>query len=129
MLFAYGGILYMTLEMLFRGHTDYYMSICGGFAFVLIGGLNNFIPWNMSFIKQCLIGGLCIITPLEYLFGILINQDYSIWDYRGIPLNLNGQICVPFTILWCFLSIIAIVLDDYLRYYIFNEEKPHYKLF
>ena len=22
---------------------------------------------------------------------------------------------------------IAIVVDDYLRYYIFNEEKPHYK--
>ena len=129
MLFAYGGIIYMTLEMLFRGHTDYYMSLCGGLAFILIGGLNNFIPWSMSFIKQCLIGGLCIITPLEYLFGILINQDYSIWDYREMPLNFNGQICAPFTILWCFLSVIAIVLDDYLRYYIFNEEKPHYKLF
>lgn len=129
MLFSYGGMLYMTLEMLFRQRTAYSMGIVGGLAFIIIGCLNNIIPWSMSLIKQCLIGGICVITPFEYLFGILVNKDYSIWDYRLTPLNFQGQICVPFTILWCFVSLIAIILDDYLRYYIFNEEKPHYKIF
>lgn len=127
-LFSYGGMIYMCLELLFRHKTHYTMAFCGGFAFVIIGCINNVISWDISLVKQCLIGGICVITPLEYLFGILFNQDYSIWCYKDIILNYQGQICIPFTILWCFVSIIAIFLDDYLRYYIFNEEKPYYKI-
>ena len=129
MLFAYGGMIYMTLEEIFRQRTAYSMGICGGLAFIIIGCLNDVIPWSMSLIKQCLIGGICIVTPLEFSFGELFNRTYEIWDYRAISLNFDGQICVPFTILWCFVSLVAIILDDYLRYYIFNEEKRHYKLF
>ena len=128
-LFTYGGFVYMTLEMLFRQRTAYSMGICGGLAFIIIGCLNNLIPRSMSLLKQCLIGGICIVTPVELIFGELFNRTYEIWDYREMPLNFDGQICVPFTILWCFISLIAIILDDYLRYYIFNEGKPHYKLF
>ena len=128
-LFTYGGFVYMTLEMLFRQRTAYSMGICGGLAFIIIGCLNNLIPWSMSLLKQCLIGGICVVTPLELLFGEIVNTTYEIWDYREMPLNFDGQICVLFTILWCFVSLVAIILDDYLRYYIFNEEKPHYKLF
>ena len=128
-LFTYGGFVYMTLEMLFRQRTAYSMGICGGLAFIIIGCLNNLIPWSMSLLKQCLIGGICVVTPLELLFGEIVNTTYEIWDYREMPLNFDGQICVLFTILWCFVSLVAIILDDYLRYYIFKEEKPHYKLF
>ena len=129
MLFTYGGMVYMTLEEIFRQRTAYSMGVCGGLAFIIIGCLNNVIPWSMSLLKQCLIGGICIVTPLEFIFGELINRTYEIWDYRAMPLNFDGQICVQFTILWCFVSLVAIILDDYLRYYIFIEEKPHYKLF
>ena len=128
-LFTYGGFVYMTLEMLFRQRTAYSMGICGGLAFIIIGCLNNLIPRSMSLLKQCLIGGICVVTPLELLFFFFLNTTYEIWDYREMPLNFDGQICVLFTILWCFVSLVAIILDDYLRYYIFNEEKPHYKLF
>ena len=130
MLFSYGGMVYMTLEILFRQRTAYSMGVCGGLAFIIIGCLNNIIPWSMSLIRQSLIGGICVITPLELFFGLIVNQNHTIWDYRNAPLSLfDGQICIPFTILWCFISIAAIILDDYLRYYIFNEEKPRYKLF
>lgn len=129
LLFCYGGMLYMTIEMLFRNRTSYYMGLCGGLAFLFIGCLNNFISWDMPFVLQCLIGGLFIITPLEYIFGILFNQTYNIWDYRDIPININGQICMPFSLIWCMISAVAIVTDDYLRYFIFEEDKPAYKLF
>lgn len=128
LLFSYGGMVYMCLELLFRGRTDPIMAFCGGLCFICIGGINNFIPWEMSFIKQCFIGGFLIVTPIEYIFGILFNQDYHIWNYCSTPLNFQGQICLPFTLLWCIISIIAIVADDYLRYYIFNEDKPRYTL-
>lgn len=126
-LFFYGGGCYICLELLFRGRSDVTMFFCGAISFVLIGLLNNFISWDMSLAKQGLIGGLFIVTPLEYLFGIIFNQDYHIWDYREQFLNLNGQICIGFSILWCLISIICVIIDDYLRYFIFNEQKPKYK--
>lgn len=128
LLFTYGGFIYMTIEMLYRGFTNYYMGICGGLSFVFIGCINNFISWNLSILLQSFIGGFLIITPLEYLFGIAINKDYSVWSYKDMPFNYNGQICLTFTLLWCLLSVVAIIIDDYLRYYIFDEEKPKYKI-
>lgn len=47
----------------------------------------------------------------------------------SMPLNVLGQICLPFTLIWCILSLVAIILDDYIRFWFFNEEKPNYKLF
>ena len=104
------------------------MIILSGICGILIGLINYFFSWNMSLILQGIIGGLFIVTPLEYVFGILFNSDYHIWDYRSVPFNINGQVCLPFSVIWCFIAIICIVLDDYLRYFIFGEEKPHYRL-
>lgn len=128
LLFSYGGMLYVCIELLFRGRSDVIMLFAGAISFVIIGGLNNFISWNMPLILQSGIGGI-IITAIELIFGLIFNQDFSIWNYENLPLNFQGQICLPFTLLWCLLAIIAIILDDYLRYYIFDEEKPIYKIF
>lgn len=46
-----------------------------------------------------------------------------------MPFNLWGQICLPFSVLWVFLAGIAVVLDDWLRYWLFREERPHYVIF
>ena len=45
-----------------------------------------------------------------------------------MPGNFLGQICPQFTLAWLALSLVGIVLDDYLRYWLFREEKPHYHL-
>jgi uncharacterized membrane protein len=81
----------------------------------------------MSLIKQMFIGA-CIITILEFITGCIVNLyfKWNVWDYSHLPLNLLGQICLPFSIIWFFLSGIAILLDDYIRYELFDEEKPHY---
>ena len=50
-----------------------------------------------------------------------------IWDYSDMPFNFLGQICLPFTILWLFLSLLCIFVDDWLRHALFHEEKPHYR--
>ena len=31
--------------------------------------------------------------------------------------------------IWFYLSLVAIILDDYLRYWMMGEEKPKYKIF
>lgn len=127
-LFSYGGMLYVCIELMFRGRSDITMMFCGAISFVLIGLLNQIIPWKMSLLVQSIICGFLIVTPIEYLFGILFNQNFNIWDYRTQLFNVNGQICLLFSILWCLLSVIGIILDDYLRYWLFDEEKPHYKI-
>jgi uncharacterized membrane protein len=129
-LFLIGGFIYVAIELGFRGHSHWTMFLLGGLCFILIGGLNNYIPWEMSIIKQGIIGAL-IITSLEFIFGLVLNLylNLGIWDYSNMPFNILGQICLPFSIAWFFLSLVAIFVDDWLRYVLFKEEKPHYHLF
>ena len=51
-------------------------------------------------------------------------MSLNIWDYSDLPFNLMGQICLLFSVFWFFLSIIAIWLDDYLRYKFYGDKKP-----
>ena len=129
-LFLIGGFIYIAIELGFRGHSHWTMFLLGGLCFILIGGLNNYIPWEMSIIKQGVIGAL-IVTSLEFIFGLVLNLylNLGIWDYSNMPFNILGQICLPFSIAWFFLSLIAIFVDDWLRYVLFKEERPHYHLF
>ena len=125
-----GGCVYFLIEMAWRGHSHWTMDVLGGVCFVLIGDINEFIPWNMPLILQGAIGS-GIVTVLELVSGIILNLwlGLGIWDYSNMPFNLLGQICLPFTLLWVALSIVAVVLDDWLRYWLFGEDRPTYTLF
>lgn len=129
-LWSIGGLLYVILEMIWRGYSHWTMFLVGGICFILIGAINEVIPWEMPLLLQCIIGAL-IVTAVEFLSGCIINIwfGWHVWDYSDMPFNLCGQICLPFSCLWIAVSGIAIVLDDYLRYWLFKEEKPYYKLF
>ncbi len=124
-----GGTTYFGIEMLWRGHSHWTMAFVGGLCFVLIGAINEYIPWEMGFIKQTLIGA-SIVTAVEFVAGLILNVwlGLGIWDYSSLPMNVMGQICLPFFFAWIALSAIAIILDDYLCYWLFKEEKPHYQL-
>lgn len=125
-----GGCVYFLIEMAWRGHSHWTMAVLGGVCFVLIGDINEFIPWNMPLILQGAIGS-GIVTVLELVSGIILNLwlGLGIWDYSNMPFNLLGQICLPFTLLWVALSIVAVVLDDWLRHWLFGEDRPTYTLF
>lgn len=127
-LFITFSALYVWIEIMFRNRSDRSMIALSGVLGVILGLLNNIIPWSMTLVQQALIGGFLIVTPMEYIVGMIFNNTYQIWDYRNMPLNIDGQICLPFTLIWCIISFGVIVLDDYLRYFIFGEEKPHYEI-
>lgn len=124
-----GGCLYYGVELLWRGHSHWTMAVLGGVCFVLIGGLNNWLPWDMSLLAQGAAGAV-IVTGAELAAGCVLNLwlGLGIWDYSDLPFNLWGQICLPFSLAWILLAIVAVVLDDWLRYWWFGEERPHYKL-
>ncbi len=127
-IWLWGGFLYYVIEVLWRGYSHPAMFIVGGLCFFYIGEINNVFPWSLGLLWQSLIGG-AIITATEFLSGCILNLwlDLNIWDYSELPLNFLGQICLPFCGLWVILSAFAIWLDDYLRYKLFGEDKPHYK--
>ena len=129
-LWLIGGIVYYVIEILWRGYSHPSMFILGGLCFILIGGINNWFPWSLGLLWQSLIGAV-VVTIAELLAGLIVNVwfKWGVWDYSTLPINLFGQVCLYYTILWIPLSTFAIWLDDFLRHVLFNEKKPHYTLF
>lgn len=125
-----GGAVYVGLELLFRGRSHWTMAVLSGVLFVIIGLFNEILPWEMPLSLQAVLGSV-VVTMAELAAGILLNRwlGLGIWDYSNMPLNLWGQICLPFSVLWVFLAGVAVVLDDWLRYWLFREERPHYAIF
>ena len=48
-------------------------------------------------------------------------------DYSRLPGNLWGQVCLKYALLWVVLAGTAIVLFDWMRHWLFQEERPHYR--
>lgn len=128
-LFLIGGTIYVGIELLWRGYSHPSMFVLGGVCFILIGLINEHLSWEMGLLWQSLIGA-CIITAGEFATGLVVNVwlGLNVWDYSNLPFNLMGQICLPFFLLWIPLACVAILLDDYARYWFFGEEKPHYTI-
>ena len=105
-LFTLGGAAYVGLEMLWRGRSHGSMFLAGGSCFVLLGKLEK------CRIKLPLraVAGAGIITGVELLTGLVFNRDHSVWDYRQMPMQFKGQICLPYSLLWMPLSLGAMEL-------------------
>lgn len=129
-LFLIGGVIYYCIEVAFRGYSHLSMFILGGICLILIGLVNELFTWDM-FIEIQVSIGLGVVLVLEFVTGCIVNLwlGWNVWDYSNLPLNLLGQICVPFALLWIPLVLFAILLDDFIRYKWFSEEKPRYTSF
>lgn len=128
-LFAAGGATYALIEVLWRGYTHWTMAVLGGALFVALGLLNEVLPWDMPLPLQAVLGAL-VVTLAELAAGLVLNVwlGLGIWDYSHLPLNLWGQICVPYILLWVPLSAVAVVWDDWLRHWLWGEDRPHYTI-
>lgn len=127
-LFIIGGLIYIGMEVIFRGYSHWTMGILGGLCFIIIGGMNNYSSEDISVFEQS-ISGAMVITAFELVAGIILNifLGLHIWDYSDLPFNILGQICLLFSFIWIFISIFAIFLDDLLRFLLFKEPFPMYK--
>ena len=128
-LFETGGLLYLLLELLWRGWTHWTMFFLGGACFICLGLINEVLPWEMPLFQQVFVGA-CIITGLEFITGCIVNLwlGWGVWDYSGVPGNILGQICLQYFALWLPVSLASIVLDDLLRHWWWKEERPRYNI-
>ena len=129
-LFLVGAGLYWLIECMWR-HTwaNPIMAVIGGLCFVLVGTINETFSWEMPLWVQTVLATIIVLT-IEFDSGVILNLwiGLHIWDYSNVWGNLYGQICPQFAIAWFGLSVVGIVLDDVLRWKLFGEERPHYRI-
>lgn len=125
----FGGSTYCALEVIWRGYSHWTMLVLAAVVFIAIGAMNEVWSWQTSLALQ-VAAGTALATELEFITGCIVNLrlGWDVWDYSDMPGNLMGQICPQYTLLWAALVLVAIILDDYIRWRFFGEEKPHYTL-
>ena len=97
-LFYIGGMAYMFLEFAWRGRSHGTMFLLGGVCFLVLGQISRRLPVKNMAVKG--LAGSAAVTALELVTGLAVNRDYRIWDYRQLPLQFRGQICLPYSLLW-----------------------------
>ena len=104
------------------------MFLVGGICFILIGLINEITP-KIALLKQMGMSAI-IITLIEFISGCILNiwLGLNIWDYTDEPFNLLGQINLKHSLYWFLLSSVGIIIDDYIRYLLFGDDKPKYTI-
>ena len=122
-----GGDLYCMVELIWRGHTHWSMFLLAAMLSLPLDLANEHMAWERPLWLQALIGG-SVITLAELGAGLILNVwlKLDIWDYSRLPGNLWGQVCLKYALLWVVLAGTAIVLFDWMRHWLFQEERPHY---
>lgn len=120
-LFFLGGGVYYFIEILWRGFSHISMFVCGGCCFLSVGKTACFLQGKVSFLGRMLIGTV-IITGLEFITGVIVNiwMKLNIWDYSEMPLNIWGQICLPYSIFWFFLTLPCIKIYEWMKENVFS---------
>lgn len=60
------------------------------------------------------LGGFVLASLLEYSTGMFLEKVYKkkLWDYSRFRYNIGGYICLPFSLLWGFLSVVTVMFAD-----------------
>lgn len=133
LLWFFGGTVYFLLEVAFKlltGHPErisWTMLAVAVLLCIPVERCGAELPWVCPLWLQALAcAGL--VTAVELAAGLLLNVALrlNVWDYSGIPLNLWGQICLPFSGVWFVLCFVFIPVFDWLRYAVEGGQRPHY---
>jgi uncharacterized membrane protein len=89
--------------------------LTGGFILSILYEMHVRLT-NTPLWQKCLLGA-AIITSVEFTVGVIVNiiMKWNVWDYSDMPFNILGQICLPFTVIWFFICIIAYFVCERIR--------------
>ena len=62
--------------------------------------------------KSLFIGGVIVGTVTEYLVSLFgeIMLQVKWWDYSNLPLNINGRVCLLFSVIWGILALVLMLI-------------------
>lgn len=83
----------------------YGIGVCVVVQFLAPFKSNLFILYVMSVI---------VVTALEWLTGFLLEKFFhnKWWDYSQMPLNLNGYVCLLFSVIWGIACVLIVKFID-----------------
>ena len=133
LLWIWGGALYFLLEVAYKTATgsperiSWTMLVLAVALCVPVERAGAELPWECPLWLQALYCA-ALVTAVEFFAGCVLNLwlGLAIWDYTGLPLNLYGQICLPFFMAWWALCMIFVPVFDWLRWAVEGGEKPRY---
>ena len=125
--FCIGALGYGGVELAWRGGTHWTMLLAGGLGLLLVEAISDRLPLLPLAAQAAAAAGA--ITGLELAVGLVCNRllAWQVWDYSAQWGNLWGQVCLKYALLWVVLAGTAIVLFDWMRHWLFHEERPHYR--
>ncbi|WP_159723339.1 putative ABC transporter permease [Enterococcus sp. CSURQ0835] len=71
------------------------------YGFGVLGVLYLIEPYQNNLALLFLLA-LLLVTTLEYVTSFLLEKLFhlTLWDYKKVPLNINGRVAVPVSIFW-----------------------------
>ncbi|WP_294497188.1 putative ABC transporter permease [uncultured Gemmiger sp.] len=84
--------------------------LCPVYGFGMVAMLVLLYPWKSS-VLAVFLGGMVITTAIEWAAGWLLYRLFHArwWDYSGLPFNLGGFVCLPFSLLWGAASVVMVM--------------------
>ena len=123
-LFLVFGVTYYLIEVVFNGHSNWSSIIMGGVGGILISLINFYYSYDTPKWKQITLTTFVMIF-IELSSGLLLRAlGFEFWDYSHRFLNVEGLICLRYSLYWLVLSPIAIELDDLIEWTYFGGHKP-----
>lgn len=130
-IFIVSGFIYTALELLWRGYTHWTMFVCAGLCGLAMANINNnWLEFDTDFRIQIIASAL-VCTAMEFIFGIIFNGDFTIWDYRGLWGTihwLGDQVNILFFGVWMLISLFSLPFLDWMQWKLGLEEKPYYRI-
>ena len=130
-IFVTSGLIYITLELFWRGRTHWTMFLCAGLCGLVMANINNnWLEFDTDFRIQVFVSALMCSTS-EFFFGIMFNGDFSIWDYRGMWGTLHAlgdQVNIIFFGIWIIISVFGLPLLDWIQWKLEVAEEPYYRI-
>lgn len=107
------------------------MIICAGVIGVIVGALNDLFSYGMLVQIQLFVGTI-VATVCEGITGLILIAIYGynpVWDYSDLwGTFFFGQCNLLFCAIWTVLVFVAILIADSIDYYLFDGERPYYKV-
>ncbi|MCQ2527597.1 MAG: putative ABC transporter permease [Saccharofermentans sp.] len=76
--------------------------VCPVYGFGMVAVLSVYNSIGIDNIVVIFIEGIILTTSIELLAGFILDKAFHArwWNYSNVPLNLNGYICLRFSIIW-----------------------------
>ena len=75
--------------------------ICPVYGFGVVAVIHFLTPLRSNLLLLYL-GSAILVTAIEWLTGFILEKVFhnKWWDYSNMPLNLNGYVCLLFSLIW-----------------------------